>query len=96
MTQQARIKDDRYGSRDNMGLTFSEEAEHEESELDDEDDVFRLYHPGRWASNALNAVVRLLIFKLSRQQLCDFRYVYSRNLMMLYYCNCETLILCRH
>lgn len=95
VTQQAPIKDDRYGSRDNMRLTYIEGVE-EESELYDEDDVFKLYHPGRWASNDLNALVRLLIFKLSRHQLCNFRYVHNRNLMLLCHFNCEMLIIGRH
>lgn len=89
VAQQAPIKDDGYGSRDEMDLTASEKEDddeesrpdNEESGLDVEDDAFKLYHPARWASSALNALVRLLILKLSRQQLCDFRFVNGRNPM---------------
>ncbi len=85
VTQQAPIKDDGYGSRDNMGLTDSqEEDDNEESSSGDKDRSFKLYHPGRWASNALNVQIRLLLYKLSRQQLCDFRSVNSRNSMSFY------------
>lgn len=89
VTQQAPIKDDRFGSRDDMDLTASEEEDddeesrpdNEESGLDDEDDGFKMYHPSRWASSALNALIRLLILKMSRQQLCDFRFVNGQNQM---------------
>lgn len=64
------MKDDQYGSLEDMHQTDDEEDE--EDRLDDEDEVFKFYKPGRWASSALNTLIRLLILKLPRQQLCQF------------------------
>lgn len=65
--QQAPMKDDSYGSLDDLDLT--DDGEDDEDRSDDVDEAFKIYTPGRWASSALNSLVRLLVLKLARQQL---------------------------
>jgi len=72
--QQAPIKDDRYGNRDDLDLTDSE-GDEVDSRAEADDESFRLYAPDMEASCALNALVRLLVLKTARQQLREFLYV---------------------
>ena len=70
---QSPILDDGYGSREDLYLV--DNGEDEEARSDDEDDAFRTYTPSRGSSCAVNALIRLLILKLPRQQLREFSYV---------------------
>lgn len=92
VTKQYRQEDNAYPNLDNLPETDDEhDSENEEeieagSEADDteeeeegeEDDrLFKIYHPQISASNALNALIRVLIVKLPPQQLHSFWYVSS-------------------
>ena len=73
VVQQTPIKDDRYGSRDHLGLT--DDGEDVEDRPEHDNRTFKVHVPGRAASCALNALIRLLILKMPRQQLIEFLYV---------------------
>ncbi|CAD6593210.1 MAG: hypothetical protein ASARMPREDX12_006936 [Alectoria sarmentosa] len=83
VTKQYPLEDDVYENGGNVPATDGEESEDDptdeegvvtdtEEEEDDVDGVFKIYLPNKWASSALNALIRVLIARLSPQQLHSF------------------------
>lgn len=79
-----------YENGGNVPETDDEESENDptdeegaetdtEEEEDDVDGVFKINLPNKWASSALNALIRVLIARLSPQQLHSFSWVASNS-----------------
>lgn len=68
------LVDDRYPAEFNglPDLGYDDEIEEEGDEEEGNRDPFRICIPGKWASIALNALIRLLISRIPRQRLCSF------------------------
>ena len=72
LTRQSRFADDDFGEWNGAHDTDYEDDDEEDGKRDD-NEPFRIYTPCKWASSALNALIRLLISKLPPQQLKLFR-----------------------
>ena len=70
LTRQSTFADDDFGEWNGAHDTDEDD---DEDEKRDDNEPFRIYTPCKWASSALNALIRLLISKLPPQQLKLFR-----------------------